>query len=78
MERHTARYASFDSTRDSLPRVDGASAYRAAVPREPAGNQPRPSLRTLQLAVEKLLVKERGMGQPALDAAAEALHGHHR
>jgi hypothetical protein len=50
MERHTARYASFDSTRDGLRRVDRAEAYRTAVRHKPAGHRSRPSLRTLHAA----------------------------
>jgi hypothetical protein len=48
MERHTARYASFDSTRDGLRRVDRGEAYRAAVRHEPPGHRSRPSMCTLQ------------------------------
>jgi hypothetical protein len=49
MERHTARYASFDSTQDGLHRVDRGEAYRAAVRHEPPSHRSRPSMRTLQL-----------------------------
>jgi hypothetical protein len=64
MERHTARYASFDSTRDGLRRVDRAEAYRAAVQHEPAGHRPRPSLRTLQAQCRAAVWREPAAQRP--------------
>jgi hypothetical protein len=55
--RHSVRYASFDSTRDGLWRVDRAAAYRTAVRHEPAGHRSRPTLRTLQVIAGHALVQ---------------------